>query len=101
MGPRGSWEVLCSQYDGEDGVGRCVYGGARRMGLEDKAWHFKLGCCIKEYNTSHAAGLRWGGRKEEPPHSYSCSKLGIPCELGVLVGTPGKTELKLFYCDSI
>ena len=79
-----------SQCDGEDGVGRRDYGGAGRMGLEDKAWHFKLGCYTKEYNTPPAAGLRWGGRKKEPPHSYSCSKLGIPCELGVLVGTPGK-----------
>lgn len=90
-----------SWCDGEDGLGRRVYGGAGRMGLEDKAWRFKLWCCIKEHNTPHAAGLRWGGRKKEPPHSYCCSELGIPCELGVLVGTSGKIELRLFYCDSV
>lgn len=52
-----------SQCDGEDGVGRRDYGGAGRMGLEDKAWHFKLGCYTKEYNTPHAAGLRWWEEK--------------------------------------
>ena len=63
VGLRGRWGVLC-------------HGVMGRMGLEGKAWRFKLGCCIKERNTLHAVGLRWGGRKKEPPHSYSCSEIG-------------------------
>ena len=44
-----------------------VHGGAGRTGLEDKACTFRLGCCTKEYKAPHAAGLRWGRRKREPP----------------------------------